>query len=198
MGFGFGGLLNSITGASHSAKQSAKYSGWLNAQNNAYQKEAMQNAHQWEVEDLKKAGLNPVLSAGGTGASTGGVGGSGGSVGMQAGIGGLSDIMNSAGGLIKLSSEVKNLDKDTDLKDAQKNLTKGETTKIKPEIKKIESETLLNNKKAEEVFSNIMVNSATALQKRMDAALKKEQRARIRKGKATEILGTGGFFDYYD
>lgn len=31
----------------------------------------MQNAHQWEVEDLRKAGLNPILSAGGPGARGG-------------------------------------------------------------------------------------------------------------------------------
>lgn len=35
----------------------------------AAQRTMAQNAHQWEVEDLRKAGLNPVLSAGGKGAS---------------------------------------------------------------------------------------------------------------------------------
>lgn len=32
-----------------------------------HQKEVMKNRHQWEVEDLRKAGLNPILSAGGQG-----------------------------------------------------------------------------------------------------------------------------------
>jgi len=49
---GIGGSLISGSQASSAASESWRH-----------QREMAQNKHQWEVEDLKKAGLNPILSA---------------------------------------------------------------------------------------------------------------------------------------
>lgn len=63
----------SAAGSYFGAKKQADVASDANAQQIAWQREAMQNRHQWEVEDLRKAGLNPILSAN-AGASTGGAG----------------------------------------------------------------------------------------------------------------------------
>lgn len=112
-----GGLVNDLTGASSSANSSYKYNAALQNQNWAHQKEAMQNAHQWEVADLKAAGLNPALSAGGNGASTGGAGGGGGGVNAPMGdLGGLLNVLTSFG---NLANSTKMTNAQTGLLDAQ-------------------------------------------------------------------------------
>lgn len=57
-----GGALQA-GGSLYGASKSASTAKQINEQQINYNKEAAQNAHQWEVEDLKKAGLNPILSA---------------------------------------------------------------------------------------------------------------------------------------
>lgn len=61
MGFGWAELAGGVANIGSSAL--ASYFNWK------HQKEVMKNRHQWEVEDLRKAGLNPILSAGGQGTS---------------------------------------------------------------------------------------------------------------------------------
>lgn len=61
MGFGWAEAVGAVTNLGSSAL--ASYVNWK------HQKEVMKNRHQWEVDDMRKAGLNPILSAtGGSGA----------------------------------------------------------------------------------------------------------------------------------
>ncbi len=105
-----GGLLNDITGATSSAALQQKYALQNAAVNHAYQKEFAQNAHQWEMEDLKKAGLNPALTAtGGAGASASG-GGSFGGGGGQSAMNPF-DILNGIVGMANQTSATKSQNK---------------------------------------------------------------------------------------
>ena len=62
LGSALGGVVSSI-GSMFGAKMQNDAQSALMAQSAKYARESMQNRHQWEVEDLKKAGLNPILSA---------------------------------------------------------------------------------------------------------------------------------------
>lgn len=122
-----GKLLNKVTGAYSSAKQSYEYNKDLSNLSFQQQKEFAQNAHQWEMEDLQKAGLNPALT---TGASSAGAIAGGGATSQSGGSGtngldlltAVSNIYNNA----KLTNaQIDRLDAESEKLDADKDLTEG-------------------------------------------------------------------------
>lgn len=120
--------------------------------NLAFQRETAQKAHQWQVKDLRKAGLNPILSA-----KYGGATPSGGSS--------LPNIQNTAKAGLEtksLEAAINKMNAEADLSSAKEQTEKtqawknmaegsladkrseeisGHTPKIKAEIKRIEQET---------------------------------------------------------
>jgi len=82
---------------------------------NAFTTEQLQNRHQWEVDDLRKAGLNPVLSAGGTPS----IGGSSTADYSEPIAGSVSTALQS----MQLRETINNIREDTELKKRQQSAT---------------------------------------------------------------------------
>lgn len=181
MGFfsSVGGVVNDVLGGSSSAKKAQKYQLQQMATQNMYNEKYAQNAHQWEVEDLKKAGLNPALSAGGS--SAGAIAGSsvsgGGATGSANGnIGDLAGIMGTLA-----SAKASN---------ATAGKQAAETAQIVeglPFISK-EKQAQINNITADTVLKSAQKTNAIASAKNLNEQTKKAQG-----GKSAEYLGTKGY-----
>lgn len=138
------GLLGDIAGAAIGAVSSIYGSNVSNsaafqiqANSLAAQKESMQNRHQWEVEDLRKAGLNPILSA--TNSSGGVVGGAtGNTVGPDI-AGALNKIANSA--LMRKQTELAEQDLQAKLDNAKANLKNADAQEVNAQARMIEAHT---------------------------------------------------------
>lgn len=110
-----GEIINNITGQTQSAN--TQYKNALALQKNAqeFAKWQMGNAHQMEIQDLEKAGINPILSAGSGGAS-GSVSANSASTGSASGnpLEIIMGIINTAKGIEKINADIKNETAKTD------------------------------------------------------------------------------------
>lgn len=159
--------------ARHSAKQQYTYNSWLQQQNIDFQREMAKNAHQYEIEDLEKAGLNPIISAQGSSASS--IAGSSAPQGTSAGTANTNfgDTVDQMAKMMTATSG-QELNQKLSEKAQQEALESAERTKnITPEAKS----------RIKNLNSATMVNKA-------EKALKESQTALNKKGLGSKIFGT--------
>lgn len=139
------GWLSSAIGAVGniwSANQANSAAFEMQANSIAAQKEAMQNKHQWEVEDLKKAGLNPILSAN---SAAGGISGATANITAADVAGGLLKGANSAQS--RKATELMEKELQVRQTNASANVTSAEAKKLEAEndIQKTANDTARTN-----------------------------------------------------
>lgn len=133
-----GDIAGAVIGAGSSiwgANQSNSAAFEMQANSINAQRESLQNRHQWEVEDLRKAGLNPILSA--TNSAGGSISGATANVTAPDISGALNKIANSA--FAKKQTEL--LEKELQVKqdNAQANLTNADANQINSQARMIEA-----------------------------------------------------------
>lgn len=154
--------------------KSFEYSSALAAQQHKYEKEKMQNAYQWTMEDLQASGLNPTLMMGGGGSATIAGGSGGGTIGAPP-SGPANIDMSSA---LKLSKELGLMDAEKDRIDSETNLNNENSGKAQQETIYI----MENTKKVRADIENTLANSRLSEAQRqetmqkIDVLLKQEQK----------------------
>lgn len=111
-----------------------------------WEEKRAKNAHQWEIEDLKKAGLNPILSAGGSGAITGSVSA------PVADTTGIANAVSSGMSAMAEQEKAKTEETTQNLQEAQANTAKQETSlKAAQTAESLENANLISKKQASEI-----------------------------------------------
>ncbi len=131
----------------------------------AWERERATNAHQWEVEDLRKAGLNPILSAtGGSGASTSSI------TPQMPDYSGVSRAGRAISNMLDLENQVNALK----IQEATEKQIEAETDKTKVDSQVSKSQDTLN--KAEIVLKQLQSAVSAKESLRMDEIIRQLRR----------------------
>lgn len=143
MGYGLGSGISSAYQNRQAQAQTNAMNIDMMREQNVFQREMSNTAHQREVGDLQAAGLNPILSAGGSGSSTP----AGGSASLTAPQLHLPDFVQYGFQLKQLSQADRKLDIDQQNADATAKAVGLKETKTPYEVKKLTSEKELTDAK---------------------------------------------------
>lgn len=143
----FGAIAGAIAGGIASGGTQSAFGLYSSSKAWRREREAMQHRHQWEVADLRKAGLNPILSVGGSGTPGGSA-----SIPSTPNF----DFLNSALSLQQMETEQAK----KDALDEQGQLTNTETTKTS-----LENEMIRGTMKSKIALENAInrLNAAKAV-----------------------------------
>lgn len=147
-----GGALSAVGGL-YSAKQSAKASQEINEKQIEWEREKATHAHQWEMQDLRAAGLNPLLAAN-SGAKTGSI------TAVQPDTSGYAKAGNAIASAIQLQNENKRVENETKATSAQAELNQAQAMQTYAQNKWIDPKEKAHLEQTFKTISNIKANTA--------------------------------------
>lgn len=162
-----GGLVNNLTGATSAQKGAQANQIQLNNMSYQQQKEFAQNAHQWEMQDLLKTGLNPALTAGGSSA---------GSIASAGKTGGNAQAVTNGNIMGMISTIMENKDRsEINSANIKESKARTELTTLQAINQALQNENLPKEQEAKlkTMASQITANMATSAEKYSKAELNK-------------------------